>query len=122
MENNGKRFIILFRKKTRTQNIVVKPLNRPEYLNTSSNIVGENSLLINQNSDKYSNSLIVIDPTSNNINSKNYINEIEANSDKEKDNSFKITVILPPYKRNHSIDCSMMQKAKNRNQSEIMVK
>ena len=77
-------------KKTRTQNIVVKPLNRPEYLNTSSNIVGENSLLINQNSDKYSNSLIVIDPTSNNINSKNYINEIEANSDKEKDNSFKI--------------------------------
>ena len=52
--------------------------------------MGENSLLINQNSDKYSNSLIVIDPTSNNINSKNYINEIEANSDKEKDNSFKI--------------------------------
>ena len=38
--------------------------------------MGENSLLINQNSDKYSNSLIVIDPTSNNINSKNYINEI----------------------------------------------
>ena len=69
------------------QTVLVNPLNKIEYLNNSSQTIGTNSFPLNQNSDKYSNSLIMIDSINNNMN--NY-NEIEANSDKERENSFKI--------------------------------
>ena len=74
-------------KKTYSQSIMVNPINKVEYLNlnNSSQTMGTNSLLVNQNSDKY-NSLIMID-SMNNINN---INDIEANSDKERDSSYKI--------------------------------
>ena len=73
-------------KKTYSQSVMVNPLNNKiEYLNNSSQTMGTNSLLVNPNSDKY-NSLIMIDS----MNNMNNINDIEANSDKERDNSFKI--------------------------------
>ena len=73
-------------KKIYSQSVMVNPLNNKiEYLNNSSQTMGTNSLLVNQNSDKY-NSLIMIDS----MNNMNNINDIEANSDKERDNSFKI--------------------------------
>ena len=75
-------------KKTYSQSLIVNPLNRIEYLNNSSQTIGTNSLFINPNSEKYSNSQAMIDSMNNNINNINNINEIEANSDR--DNSFKI--------------------------------
>ena len=74
-------------KKTYSQSIMVNPINKVEYLNlnNSSQTMGTNSLLVNQNSDKY-NSLIMIDS----MNNMNNINDIEANSDKERDSSYKI--------------------------------
>ena len=72
---------------TISKTLYVNPLNKIEYLNNSSQTIGTNSLPQNQNSDKYSNSLIMID-SMNNMN--NNFNELEANSDKERENSFKI--------------------------------
>ena len=74
-------------KKTFSQSLIVNPLNKVEYLNNSSQTMGTNSLLVNQNSDKYSNSLVMVDSMNNNYNN---INDIEANSDRERDTSFKI--------------------------------
>ena len=71
-----------------SQNFIVNPLNKLDYLNNSSRTIGTNSLIKYKNSDKYSNSLMIID-SSNNNNMVNF-NNIEENSDKEKDNSFKI--------------------------------
>ena len=74
-------------KKTYSQSIMVNPINKVEYLNlnNSSQTMGTNSLLVNQNSDKY-NSLIMIDS----MNNMNNFNDLEANSDKERDSSYKI--------------------------------
>ena len=58
-------------------------------LNNNIEYIGNNLSRINQNSDKNSNSLIMMDSINNNNNMNNY-NDIETNSDKERDNSLKI--------------------------------
>ena len=70
-----------------SKNYIVNPLNKLEYMNNSSRTIGTNSLMKNKYQDKYYNSLMIIDSSNNN--NVNY-NEIEANSDKERENSLKI--------------------------------